>query len=366
MKKVIIMIMALLAFSFLVNSSETKKEGAATKVKVRKGEVNVKVTIDAPEESKDVRLWIPYPVTDDEQTIKDIKVNGNFSYSGIYRVKETGNLALYADWTEPMKERVLYLSFEASAIERIKKDFPSVKSDMPVEIHPYLKSTRLIPTDGKIGEIAHGVTRWKWGVKNKARAVYDWVVENTTRDPNVRGCGIGDVEMTLAKKGGKCADISTVFVAVARAAGVPAREVFGLRLGKKGGTSDMTKGHHCWSEFYLPGYGWVPVDPADVRKAMLKEGLDLKQAEKYREYFFGAVDEYRIVLGRGGRGHYLNPPQKDGPLNYFMYPYAEVDGKALEWLAAPKKLKHQITFKEITSTQAESDNQFPLIKKTGV
>jgi transglutaminase-like putative cysteine protease len=112
----------------------------------------------------------------------------------------------------------------------------------------------------------------------------------------------------------------------------------------------MTKGHHCWSEFYLPGYGWVPVDPADVRKAMLKEGLDLKQAEKYREYFFGAVDEYRIVLGRGGRGHYLNPPQKDGPLNYFMYPYAEVDGKALEWLAAQKKLKYQITFKEITSS----------------
>ena len=106
----------------------------------------------------------------------------------------------------------------------------------------------------------------------KARAIYDWTCENTYRDPDTRGCGKGDVCALLKKPGGKCTDISSVFVALARAAGVPAREIFGIRLGKKA-EEDITGWQHCWAEFYLPGYGWVPADPADVRKAMLVEKL---------------------------------------------------------------------------------------------
>jgi len=319
----------------------------ASPAKKKTGEIVLKVTIDVPEDNTDTRLWIPYPVSDEDQSIEDVKINGSFSSSGIYREKDAGNLVLYAEWTEPTKERFITLSFITSARERVKADFPSVEaSSIPVEVLPYVKTTAFIPTDGKVKEVASRLTKNKKTIQEKARTVYDWVVENTYRDPEVRGCGIGDVETTLAKKGGKCVDISSVFVAVSRAAGIPAREVFGLRLGEKGQT-DITNGYHCWAEFYLPGYGWVPVDPADVRKMMLLENLDLEAADGYQEYFFGAVDESRIVLGKGGRGHYLEPRQKDGPINYFMYPYAEVNGKALEWLAAQKELKYQITFKEI-------------------
>jgi len=189
------------------------------------------------------------------------------------------------------------------------------------------------------------VTAGKKGTLAKARAVYGWVVENLSRDPRVRGCGLGDVEVTLSKKSGKCADISSVFVAVARAAGVPAREVFGLRLGKKD-LDDITGGYHCWAEFYLPGYGWVPTDPADVRKAMLVKGLNLEEARPYREYFFGAVDQYRVALIKG-RIRRLTPRQKGGPLTYFMYPYAEVDGKPLEYIAAQKRLRYKNTFRAL-------------------
>jgi transglutaminase-like putative cysteine protease len=320
----------------------------ASVVKERKGEVLLKVTINAPQDTTDTRLWIPYPVSDTEQSIEDVRIDGNFTASGVYGEKVTGNLALYAEWTEPVKERFITLAFKATAIERVKKDFTKAgeSSEIPVEMLPYLSSNTFIPIDGKVKEIALKATRGKKTIREKARAVYDWVVENTKRDPDVVGCGTGDVERAIKKKSGKCADISSVFVALARASGVPAREVFGLRLGKSA-TDDITGGHHCWAEFYLPGYGWVPVDPSDVRKIMLKKGLNSDEAKSYREYYFGAVDEYRIALGRGGRALYLNPRQKQGPLNYFMYPYAEVDGKALEWLAAQKDLKYRITFKAI-------------------
>jgi transglutaminase-like putative cysteine protease len=312
--------------------------------KERSGEIELAVTITAPDDSEDVRVWIPYPTSNATQDITNVRVGGNFAQSGIYKEKETGNLALYADWVVPAKNRTITLAFDATARELVRKDFPAVEPAVPAEIEAYLKSTVFIPTDGKVREIALGVTHDKQKISEKARAVYQWVVENTTRDPNVKGCGTGEVEKVIAKRGGKCADISSVFVSIARAAGVPAREVFGLRLGKKD-KEDMTGGHHCWAEFYVPGYGWVPADPADVRKIMLADNLDLKGARKIIDYYFGAVDEYRVALARGGRGYYLNPRQNDGPLNYFMYPYAEVNGKSLEWLAAQTDLKYKVTFR---------------------
>jgi len=314
--------------------------------KERQGDVTFHITIEAPEESKDVRLWVPYPVSDKEQVIENVKINGNFTKSAVRDQGKEGDRGIYAEWTKPSKERTLTLSFRAKAIERIKRDFPSKESVMTAAIKKYTLGSALMPTDGKIKEIADKITKDKKTIKDKAIAVYDWVVENTFRDPDAKGCGTGDVERILAEKGGKCADISGIFVALARSAGVPAREVWGLRLGKKA-EEDITGGHHCWAEFYQPGYGWVPVDPADVRKAMLTENLDLKGAQKYRDYYFGGVDEYRIALTRGEKGYTLNPSQKAGPIPYgFMYPYAEIDGKAVEWLAAQKELKYKITFRE--------------------
>ncbi len=313
------------------------------------GEVSFKVTIDAPEGNTDTRLWLPYPVSDKYQDISDIHIEGNESFNGIYMDPSTGNLALYAEWTKPQKDRRLDFSFTVSVIEeRVGNLLPTGVHDasaIPLEVSGYLKGTAFLPVEGIVKEVSDGIVSSEDTITERARAVYDWVVENTYRDPEVQGCGTGDVEVLLAKKaGGKCADISSVFVAIARASGVPAREVFGLRLGGSG-VSDITKGHHCWAEFYRPGTGWVPVDPADVRKAVLLNNLKLEDAGSYREYYFGTVDENRVVLGRGGRGVRLEPPLRDGPLNYFMYPYAEVDGKALPWLAAQKGLKYSVSFK---------------------
>lgn len=176
----------------------------------RSGEVTLQVAIAAPEESRDVRVWIPYPASNSTQDITDVSIDGNFSKSGIYREKETGNLALYADWSSPARQRVIGLTFRATARELVRRDFPAVESDIPVEVREYLKSTRFLPTDGRVKEIADSITNDKQRISEKARAVYQWVVENTVRDPNVRGCGTGEVEVVLAKRGGS-APISARF-----------------------------------------------------------------------------------------------------------------------------------------------------------
>ena len=68
----------------------------------------------------------------------------------------------------------------------------------------------------------------------KARAIYEWIVDNTFRNPKTRGCGVGDIRFMLESKdlGGKCADLNALYVGLARAAGLPARDVYGMRVAK--------------------------------------------------------------------------------------------------------------------------------------
>ena len=208
-----------------------------------------------------------------------------------------------------------------------------------------LSPTGLGPIDGEVRKLAEKITAGQTTVLGKAKAIYDWTCENTYRIPETRGCGFGDVYKLLKKPGGKCADISSIYVALSRAAGVPSREIFGIRQGKKP-IQDVRKWQHCWAEFYLPGSGWIPVDPADVRKMMLKQNLTLADAktDEYRKYFWGGIDPYRIKLGEG-RDLTLNPSQSGRPVNYFMYPFAQVGKKTLDWLE-PETFNYKITYKK--------------------
>jgi transglutaminase-like putative cysteine protease len=144
-----------------------------------------------------------------------------------------------------------------------------------------LRPTKLLPTDGIVKATATEITSGAKTDLDKARAIYEWIVDNTFRDPKTRGCGIGDIRFMLESKDlrGKCADLNALYVGLARAAGLPARDVYGIRvaaskLGYKSlGTAseNITKAQHCRAVVYIGGYGWVPVDPADVRKVVLEE-----------------------------------------------------------------------------------------------
>lgn len=312
----------------------------------RSGIVTLDVDLSSQDTDKEVKLWIPYPVTDRHQNVSDIKVSGDFASSGVYTDVIYGTPILYAQWPSTAKSRTLSFSFAVDRQEIRQTNLPTKEATWNrADYAEYLKATSLGPIDGEVKKLADSITKGKITVLAKARAIYDWCCSNMYRDPNTVGCGKGDVCDLLQKPGGKCTDISSVYIALCRAAGVPAREVFSVRLGKKA-EEDITTYQHCWAEFFLPGYGWVTADPADVRKAMLVEKLELKdqKAKEYREFFWGGIDAYRVVLAIG-RDIVLNPPQAGAPLNTFGYPYAEVGGKVIDFYQ-PKSFVYRYGFKE--------------------
>ncbi|MDD2898307.1 MAG: transglutaminase domain-containing protein [Desulfuromonadaceae bacterium] len=319
---------------------------AAAFASSRSGVVTLEVDLSAQGTGKGAKLWVPYPVTDRYQKISDIKVSGDFASYGVYTDSTFGTPILYAQWPATALHRKLSFTFTVDRQEIRQTNLPTTE---PVwnraDYAEFLKPTSLGPIDGDVKKLADSITKGKRNVLEKARAIYDWCCSNMYRDPETIGCGKGDVCNLLRKPGGKCTDISSVYIALCRAAGVPAREIFGIRLGRKA-SEDITTYQHCWAEFFLPGYGWVTVDPADVRKAMLVEKLDLTdaKAKEYREYFWGGIDSYRVALATG-RDILLNPLQAGAPLNTFGYPYAEVGDKMIDFYQ-PKNFFYTYSFKE--------------------
>lgn len=314
--------------------------------KTHSGRIVMEVDLSAQAQGQSARLWLPYPVSDRNQLISDIQIEGDYSTIGVYTDRTYGTPILYAEWPEKAVSRKLTFSFKVERQEIQRGALPVREPAWnPADYAEYLKATSLGPTDGVVKELADSIIKEKKTVLEKAKAIYDWTVENMYRDPETLGCGKGDVCLLLQKPGGKCTDISSVFIALARAAGVPAREVFSVRLGKKP-QQDVTTWQHCWAEFFLPGYGWVSVDPADVRKMMLVEKLDLKddKTKSYRDYFWGNIDPYRVVIAHG-RDVVLNPAQQGPALNTFGYPYAEVGGLPIDFYD-PSKFVYRISYRE--------------------
>ena len=229
------------------------------------------------------------------------------------------------------------------------------------ELANFLQSTKALPTGGIVKITADKITQGAKTDVEKARAIYEWIVENTYRNPKTRGCGVGNVSFLLESKdlGGKCADLNALYVALARASGLPARDVYGVRIAKSelgykslgAGTENVTKAQHCRAEVYLESYGWVPVDPADVRKVILEEPpgnrpIDDEMVKKARTRLFGSWEMNWMAYNFG---HDVALPGSHGdPINFFMYPQSESEEGRLDPLD-PDNFKYEITAKEIAA-----------------
>jgi transglutaminase-like putative cysteine protease len=233
------------------------------------------------------------------------------------------------------------------------------KEDAAV-LRSWTAPTDLMPTDGIVRETAQQITSGKATDFDKVQAVYDWILANTYREPKVRGCGVGDIKAMLETKnfGGKCGDINGLFVGLARAAGVPARDVYGIRVAPSAfgykslgaGTANITRAQHCRAEVFLRDYGWVAMDPADVGKVAREETsepikMDHPLVQAVRPKLFGGWEGNWLAYNVAHDVALPNATVKQ-KLGFFMYPQAETAEGRLDSLD-PDNFKYTITTREV-------------------
>jgi transglutaminase-like putative cysteine protease len=310
------------------------------------------------------RVWLPVALireTPFQKTLSN-KFSAEGGTAAIIEEKADGLGVVSAEFPAGVKPVLTLTSRVATKDYAVNLSMPgkAPKADR-AELEHFCRPTKLLPTDGIVKETATEITRGAKTDIEKARAIYEWIVDNTFRDPKTRGCGVGNIRFMLESKdlGGKCADLNALFVGLARAAGLPARDVYGIRVAKSelgfkslGASSEnITKAQHCRAQVYLDGYGWVPVDPADVRKVVLEEPpghrpLDDELVRSARARLFGAWEmnwmAYNFahdVALRGSTG---------APVGFLMYPQAETSDGRVDCLD-PDNFKYEITSTEIPS-----------------
>ncbi|MFB0934287.1 MAG: transglutaminase-like domain-containing protein [Propionivibrio sp.] len=230
------------------------------------------------------RVWLPlvqYRDTPWERSLGH-HWQGNFETAGIYRDPVADMEVFYADWSEGIAEPKLEI---VSQIATQDRHFDITRRGAMAErteiLRRCLHSTQLVPNDGVMRRTAERAVGRIRDPLAQGKAIYDWVVENTIYDPGMQSVGHAHIGRLLESGNlvGRSTEISLLFVGLCRAVGIPARPVFGLRMdgsrlfSSLGASGDLSTAQHCRAEFYSPGYGWIPVNPSDVRKAIQSEGL---------------------------------------------------------------------------------------------
>jgi len=267
---------------------------------------------------------------------------------------------LRVEWASDQQNPVIEVTTQVQAQNRSLKPGQGSAPALAADERKFnLSATDLLPVDGLVKETADGIVRGKDKDVDKARALYEWMVENTFRNPKTKGCGVGDVSWMLktGNLNGKCADLNALYVAMARSVGLPARDVYGIRVvpsqfGYKSlgaGSEIVTKAQHCRAEVWLEGSGWTPVDPADVRKVVLEEPpanlalSDLKVLAA-RKTLFGAWEGNWLAFNTA---HDVKlPGSGEPPLPFLMYPQA-ADKSGLIDPLDPDAFKYKITAREL-------------------
>jgi transglutaminase-like putative cysteine protease len=275
------------------------------------------------------RLWVPVPHDDEYQKITNLKIETSAQYSD--ETDALGNRMLCIEATRPPS---ISMTFDCIRKEHLRPTPASTGAAplTPEERKRWLAADRLVPIDDTIrkwaGEVVAAVHAHT--DLEMARAIYDHVVATVKYDKTGKGWGRGDIYYACDARRGNCTDFHAIFIGYTRAMGIPARFSIGFPIPSERGAGTIA-GYHCWAEFYAKGIGWIPIDASEAGKN-----------PSMREYFFGTHDENRVEFSRG-RDLKLVPKQAGDPLNYFIYPYAEVDGKPVD------DLEHTFSWKDFKS-----------------
>jgi transglutaminase-like putative cysteine protease len=326
----------------------------------------VTTTVSVADVQGAVQVWLPLAdVATDWQQPADHAWTGNAANAAIVADPKSGVRMLRAQFAAGTPAPSVSLTSRVNTRDRGGVDWsrPAGAREDASVLRSYLVPTELLPLDGIVRETATKATKGARTDVDKTRAIYDWVVANAHREPKTRGCGTGDIKAMLetGNLGGKCADLNAVFVGLCRSVGVPARDVYGLRLAPSafgyrelGANPANLKGaQHCRAEAYLVGHGWVAMDPADVLKVMRQETPDWI---KDRAHPLAAPVVRGLFGGWEGNwvgwntGHDVRLPGSAGrnTLPFLMYPNGENATGRFDELA-PDAFRYTISSNQVTA-----------------
>lgn len=271
---------------------------------------------DLPPGAREFQVWAPLAKNDDHQTILQRKIEAPGPYK-ILTDPEYGNEILYLSLENVSKEALSFkISYEVATRGRERELHSAASREAswhPDGMELHLASNQLMIVNEEIRRIAEEITAGKVNDLEKAQAIYEYVIGHMRYDKSGTGWGRGDTLFACETGRGNCTDFHSLFISLARASGIPARFKIGAQI--PWDPSEGTVGYHCWAEFFLKGEGWIPVDASEAWKQ-----------SQFKEYYFGSVDPGKFTISMG-RDLALKPRQKGGPVNIFIYPYVEVDGK---------------------------------------
>jgi transglutaminase-like putative cysteine protease len=276
-------------------------------------EYRVRVATIAPSGAR-AALWVPYPTENLDQRVVDARVEAPWPWR-LTREEKFGNRIVYAEGTPDAHtpDLVMHLTVERHPSTGIPAGVASAEETLrPAR---YEMPDKLIPFHETIRRLAERESKGRASQSEKARAFYDYVYRTMAYDKDGSGWGRGDAVWACENKRGNCTDFHSLLIGMLRTQGIPGRFVIGFPI--PDGDAGPVGGYHCWAEFYDGQRGWLPVDASEAKK----KGM----ADAYYE----KIPNDRIEF-TAGRDIVLNPPQEGEPLNYFIYPYVEVDGKPVE------------------------------------
>jgi transglutaminase-like putative cysteine protease len=210
------------------------------------------------------------------------------------------------------------------------------------------QDAELMSADQKIVEMARKAVADETNLARKVVKLLDAVADaadHYSKDPTKPNCGRGSAQDCMTNGGGCCTDLHSLFIAAARASGIPARMQFGYRLNAQKENTEYDPSYRCWIEYYLPGAGWVPTDIVVA---------DSGERDARKESY-GKLDARRVWLWEG-RDLELVPKQSGAPIQTMLCGWAEIDGVPVDVLPAadgtPSKLGRKIVFQDLTAKTA--------------
>jgi len=265
-----------------------------------------------------LQVWIPLAHSDQFQTAKVVSRTGDLPLQQT-RESEYGNEMLCASEEKATKAEYHFaVEYDVVRNERVVPLRGSAHLKVAAlserDRKRALEPDRLVPVTGLPAEIAIKEVAGRSTDIERARALYEYVFRTMKYDKSGTGWGRGDTLWACDSKRGNCTDFHSLFISMVRSQKIPARYEMGFSIPTDKHAGEVP-GYHCWADFYAKDFGWVPVDISEA----------WKHPEKH-DYFFGAHDVNRVQFSMG-RDITLSPPQHGQPLNYFVFPYVEVDGK---------------------------------------